>query len=291
VYRRHTLLHPAHALVLVVPALLGLVTLDPVIALAGLLIAETLVVTLAPHLPWTRRAVDARLERRARDRASAARSAVLLRMSEEHRRELFELERIAESIRERCGTGGHDCLGVERLIELYVRFAIAHRASATLLEAAWHSRPSEAIVHLERCVELDGEAVREPIERRLEILRMRCRARRAAYERQAAIRHELATIGETLRWMQEQCAAASHDALHADLRAALSDRARDAETLQELSSLRDDRFDPEILPLGRATDAPSHATLRLRVAPPRPETEEAACGIVEPMPMMLARRM
>jgi hypothetical protein len=280
VYRRFTLVHFAYALVLSIPAALMLLALDLELAMVGLLIAEVLAFLLLPHIPWVRRAVDARIDARMRAEASMARSVLLLRMSEAHRRELQSLEKIAAALRERTDSEGttDDCAGVERLIELYVRLAIAHRASCSSLEVVGsNSRLDEELATLERA-SADNRPQREWIERRLAILRMRRDARRAALEEQAAIANDLAMIGDTLRWMQENCAAAGTEGLHADLEFALASRERDASTLRELASLRDTDFDASVIRLGR-DPAPRP---QLRIAVPTQPGDDLGIVIGEP---------
>lgn len=293
VYRRHTLLHPAHALVLAVPVAIGAFTLDVGIALVGLAIAELFVAVHVPRLAWTRRSIEARLERRVRVAASVARADLLERMSAEHRRELLELEGVVSAIRERCGLRGmvDDGLGLERLVELYVRFAIAHRVTSAALEADERARPDVAIADLEQSLDSAGDLVRGSIERRLAILRARSDARRAAKDQRTAIGHELAAISDTLRWMHEHSASMTTDALRADLDVALAARERDAATLRELCALRLDRFDADVIPLGRDDYEGDAAEPRVRVSSSaRYEAEEACCGFADPLPAVRSGR-
>ncbi len=253
VYRRFTLVHFTYALVLTIPAALMLLALDLEVAMVGLLVAEVLAFLLMPHLGFVRRAIDARLDARAHAEAASARAVLLMRMSEEHRRELNALEKIAAALRERAdatSTSTDDFLGIERLIELYVRLAIAHRASRSSLEVVGRTRLDEEIAALESCL-VEGRPPNAAIEKRLHILHMRRNARRAALDEQAAIDHELAMIGHTLRWMEEHCAASGTETLRSELEFALASRERDAAALRELSALRDSEFDSSVIRLGR----------------------------------------
>jgi hypothetical protein len=260
VYRRFTLVPFAYALVLTVPAELMLLALDLGGAMVALVLAEVIVFLLLPHIPWVRRAVDERLEARARSDAAAARSVLLMRMSEVHRRELQSLEKIAASLYERSDMAaqGHapDCTGIERLIELYVKLAIAHRVSCNSLEVIDH-RPDEELATLEARAAHAERPQREWMDKRLEILRMRREARRAALDEQAAIRHDLALIGDTLRWMQESCASAGTENMRAELDFALTTRERDAATLRELATLRETDLDTAVIRLGRDPAPPT----------------------------------
>lgn len=282
VYRRYTLVHFTYALVLTIPAALMMLALDLEIAMVGLLVIELLAFLFLPNFACVRRAVDARLDARARAEAASARAVLLMRMSEEHRHELLALERIAGALRERSDTGtqSEDCLGIERLIELYVRLAIAHRASRTSLEVVGRSRLDEEIATLEACAGAQGLPRQVWIERRLAILRMRRDARRAAFDELAAMDHELAMIGHTLRWMEEHCAASGMETIRSELDFALASRERDAATLRELSALRDAELDATVIRLGRDPGAARREPQALlRIAVPQAESEDAL-GIV-----------
>ena len=278
VYRRFTLVHFTYALVLTIPAALMLLALDLEVAMVGLLVAEVLAFLLMPHFAWVRRAVDARLDARAHAEAASARAVLLMRMSEEHRRELNALEKIAAALRERsdAATSTDDFLGIDRLIELYVRLAIAHRASRSSLEVVGRTRLDEEIAALESCLVSDRPR-NASIEKRLGILHMRREARRAALDEQAAIDHELAMIGHTLRWMEEHCAAAGTDTLRSELEFALSSRERDAAALRELSALRDAEFDATVIRMGREQPASrrEQPLVRIAVAAGQAESEDA----------------
>jgi hypothetical protein len=265
VYRRFTLVPFAYALVLTVPAELMLLALDLGAAMIALVVAEVIVFLLLPHIPWVRRAVDARIDARSRSEATAARSVLLMRMSEAHRRELHALEKIAAALYERSDVTlhGQDCTSIERLIELYVKLAIAHRSSCNSLEVIDH-RPDEELSALEARVAQADRPHPEWIQRRLEILRMRKEARRTALDEQAAIRHDLALIGDTLRWMQESCASAGTESTRGDVHFALTSRERDSATLRELAALREMELDTSVIRLGRElvpTPEPTHTRI------------------------------
>jgi hypothetical protein len=289
VYRRFTLVHFTYALVLTIPAALMLLALDLELAMVCLLAAEVLAFLFLPHLAFVRHAVDARLEARAHAEAASARAVLLMRMSEEHRRELNSLEKVVISLRERSDPVCHtdDFLGIERLIELYVRLAIAHRSSKTALEAVGAPRIDEEIASLEASLACRFDAT---VEKRLEILRMRREARRAAIDEQIRTSHELALIAHTLRWMEEHCAAASSEQLRSELNFILASRERDATTLRELAALRDSEFDGAVIRLGRDSGRPRRDIPLVRVAVPQLSIDEEPANTVTPEPeAMLVR--
>src|SRR5262249_25915591 len=83
---------------------------------------------------------------------------------------------------------------------------------------------------------------------------------------QAAIRHDLALIGDTLRWMLESCASAGAETLRSELDFALRSHQRDTSTLRELAALRENEFDGNVIRLGRDQAARPPEPLRTRVA-------------------------
>jgi hypothetical protein len=266
VYRRFALIHFAYALVLTIPAALMLVALDFEFATAALLFAEFLAFLLVPYVGWVRQSIDARLDERAHAEAASGRAILLMRMSEEHRRELHTLEKIASSLRERGAAvdPNGELLGLDRLIELYVRLAIAHRASRSSLEIVGRARLDDEISALEACL-VAGRPVNACIEKRLEIARMRRNARRAALNEQARLDHELALIGHTLRWMEEHCASTGSETLRTDLASALESRDRDASTLRELAELRDADYDASVVRTGRDYPSQEHFEPLVRI--------------------------
>lgn len=291
VYRRYTLVHFTYALVLTIPAALMLLALDLEVAMVGLLVAEVIAFLLMPYFGWVRRAVDARIDAQKHAEAASARAVLLMRMSDEHRRELHSLEKIAAALRERSDVSANsdDFLGLERLIELYVRLAIAHRSSRTALEMVGKTRLDEEIGALEMSLVGVGDRPHNPcIEKRLGILQMRREARRAAITEQVAIDHELALIGHTLRWMEEQCAATGIETLRSELAFVLASREHDAATLRELAALRESEFDASVIRLGRdpALQGPREQPLvRVSIASVSSSTEhEETIGLIAAEP-------
>ncbi len=112
---------------------------------------------------------------------------------------------------------------------------------------------------------------------------MRRDARRAALDEQAAIDHELAMIGHTLRWMEEHCAASGTEGLRAELAFALSSRERDGATLRELSALHDSGFDTSVIRLGRE-QPPRRDQPLVRIAVGSQAESEEAIGLVASEP-------
>src|SRR4051794_20251896 len=186
---RDTLTHRAHVLVVVVPAVLALATLDLLVAFIGLIVAELIVFTVLPRLGWVKTAIDEHLEHMARIEAAAARAALLGRMSDAHRCDLAELERIADTIPDVGGVHAPElrvsaALGLERLLSVYVRLAIAHRATSEAFDDCRRAPPDEEMARLLRARTETTGTSREWIDRRLAILKKRSEAWRSACEEQ-----------------------------------------------------------------------------------------------------------
>jgi hypothetical protein len=268
-YRRHVFLHPAHGIAVAILVTFGLASYGVGATLVACALMEVIAVAALPRMPWVRRAVDQSLAEGARVRATEAREALLLRLSESHRQELVSLEALATSIVERCGASVEGCANVERLLELYVRIAIAHRGAANILDASGGTDVD--FVRAQRA-RLAGDApgmVREALDRRLEVLERRSLARRAARDELAAMEHELATITDTLRWTYERVAATTNEALRDELRELLASPDRDAKVARALG-VGDEDFDPSALRRGRQA-LRSVPPVRLCVAAREPE--------------------
>lgn len=259
-YRRHALVHGAQAFVIAVPAILALLTLSIVLPLVVLVAAELSVLLALPRVSWFRAEIDERIERSARIHASASRARLLGRMSPEHRSELEYLERLGAQIRERgeAFDDGSDTvvdgwLGLERLLALYVRLAIAHRASADSFRAVDRTQLDAHIGKLRALQEVASDPSREWIDRRLAILQRRAEAWDRARIEQELLTHQLATIGELVRWMHEQCATSQTESVRVELEDMLASWEQNGTTLHELSTLCDngEEIDPRVLELGR----------------------------------------
>ena len=256
-YLRRVVLHPLHGLVLLPVGFLF--TFSIVLAIVGMLVVELLVFFIVPRIPRVRRAIDAEIAERRRRAAVAERMALIAQMSDHHRRDLAELERITSALRTRTELPDHfDVLGFEELIALYVRLSVAHRSTVEALNATTappaRMAPEEEVGPLETAMSRASGPVAEALQRRLSAARRRVEARRKARAELNAIDADLATIADTIRWVQERCAGAEIPSLRRELDVALGTVGRDVETLRELCALRDDRqFDLETFELGRPT--------------------------------------
>ncbi|MBX3187743.1 MAG: hypothetical protein KF819_12040 [Labilithrix sp.] len=291
-YRWHALKHPAQALVFVTPAILATVTVTLLVPLIVLLVSELLVLAILPHCAGFRQSIDERLEAIARAKAAEARVSMLTRLNDDHRIELENLERITAMIRERCGQGGHvdgagpadDWLGLGRVLAVYVRLAMAYRTSMEAFRAVDRLGLAEHIARLETQRVTASESTRPWVERRLAIAHRRVIASQRTQEECERLAQGLATIGELVRWMYEECVTNRSDGVQAELEEALASWEQSGATLHELSALCGgiDAIDVDALALGRDVETPIRVSSDIvadpvRVSEPYARTLDSGC--------------
>ena len=230
-YTEQALKHHVQALVIVAAVALSfftlIFTLSIVIPLAAIIATEVMIVTVLPRCDWFQRSIDDELECVALAHAVEVRGTLLARISEEHRRELEELERLVSKIVERSRHGvrligpeqalppGDDWLDLGRLLGNYVQLAIAHRTNVESLRATNEARgPMHDLVTLEVLRGTASSATLPWIERRMAIARGRLAASDRAHEERAMLMHGLATIAELIRWTHDECVASHDELLH-----------------------------------------------------------------------------
>jgi hypothetical protein len=254
-YRRRALTHYAQTAVAALPIAVGVVTLSLAAAILLLVAGELLLFMLLPRMPGFRKQVDASLERAACMRAALSRAALLGRMDGSYQRELEQLEDLAGRVR---GNNTFDnptteeWLGLDNLLAVFVRLAIAHRDSASAFPPSGGFELEVQIAELETVHSRSMGEPRAWAERRLAILRDRrdtwCRAR----EEQAVLAGELSTIGELVRWMYEQSALGRCFDAHCEVQDAVAACSRNGAVLRELAALDGEGpVDPDVLRLGR----------------------------------------
>ncbi len=264
-YCKHAFKHPMQALVLVTPVILALLTLSMILPLVVMLVAEVIVIAVVPRCAWFRTAVDEQVDRLARAEAAEVRASLLARISDEHRRELENLERLAAQIRERSGqteerrSAGEDWLGLDRLLGTYVRLAMACRTSVESFRAVDRATLDDHVLTLEAMRIASTDSTRTWIDRRLAIAHRRVAAADRAHDERERLAHGLATIGELVRWMYEECVATRAELVHAELEDALTTWEQNGTTLHELSTLCDglETVDVDALALGRDSNPPA----------------------------------
>jgi hypothetical protein len=266
-YRRHAVTHVAQIFFVVLPLMIAILSLSAVGPLLGFLAGELALILVLPRLAMFQRMVDAQIERKHRADAARERAALLSQMSDAHRCDLERIELLASQIRERTGCAEPcDLLGVERLVGLYVRLAIAHRESVTVFPGAARNEISQQIASAARLHETATGPVRDRLCQRLWILRSRSVVIAKGHEEREAMEEELATIVEVVRYLYERCATAEMGGATAELRELVENAAQTAVLARELSTVRVVDFDAAILERGRPTPDELLAATKVRVA-------------------------
>lgn len=250
VYRRHSVKHVAQAVMLVVPATVALWTHTILVPLLLLVGGQMALLTVLPRLGSFRRAVDERLATLARAEAAATREFLVGRMSDEHRRELEHLERLAGQINAKSARSrgeealeAEEWLGLGRLFAAFVKLAIAHRESVEAFRCINRSDLDEHATRLEAMLHASHGPSRLWIERRLSIARRRVEAWDHALSERAVMAHGIAMIGELVRWMHEQCVTSPTEAVRLDIEEIVAAWEQDGATLKALSTICA-RFEP-----------------------------------------------
>ncbi len=250
VYRRHSVKHVAQAVMLVVPATVALWTHTILVPLLLLIGGQMALLTVLPRLASFRKAVDERLAALARAEAAATREFLVGRMSDEHRRELEHLERLAGQINAKSARSrgeealeAEEWLGLGRLFAAFVKLAISHRESVEAFRCINRSDLDEHATRLEAMLHASHGPSRLWIERRLAIARRRVEAWDHALAERAVMAHGIAMIGELVRWMHEQCVTSPTEAVRLDIEEIVSAWEQDGATLKALSTICA-RFEP-----------------------------------------------
>jgi hypothetical protein len=266
-YRRHAVTHVAQIFFVVLPLMIAILSLSAMGPLLGFLAGELALILVLPRLPAFQRMVDAQIERKHRADAARERAALLAQMSDAHRCDLERIELFASQIRERTGCAEPcDLLGVERLVALYVRLAIAHRESVAVFPGAARNEISQQIASAARMHETATGPVRDRLCQRLWILRSRSVVIAKGHEEREAMEEELATIVEVVRYTYERCATADTATATAELREIVENAAQTAMLARELSTVRVVDFDSAVLERGRPTPDELLALTKVRVA-------------------------
>jgi hypothetical protein len=255
-YRLRALSHPAQAFLALAAAMLAVLTLSVLVPFLTLAVGEVVFLGAIPRSRFFQAVVDEQLDRAAREEALAKRMVLAARLGDEHRLELEQLELLALRIRERIGEEhGQDAFGLGRLLATYARLATAHRTSTEAF------RPFEYASLLGQLAALEASRARAPgptrstIDRRLAVGRTRAEVWRRALQDRERIAHELATIGDIVRWMYEECAATTAVHARAELDEILSTWQHDGATLCEVTELchGEDAVDASVFTLRDAT--------------------------------------
>jgi hypothetical protein len=244
VYRRHSVKHVAQAVLLISPATIALFSHTIVVPLLLLATGQVGLLLVLPRLAAFRRAVDRRIAETRRAEIAATREFLVGRMSDEHRRELEHLERLATHINQRSVRApvddvieAEEWLGLGRLFTAFIRLAIAHRENVEAYRTISRSDLEDHAAHLEAMLRNTTGPSRQWIERRLAIARRRIEAWEHALSERSVMAHGMAMIGELVRFMHEQCVTAPTDSVRIDIEEVVAAWEQDGATLRALSAI------------------------------------------------------
>jgi HAMP domain-containing protein len=263
-YCRYAHTHPVHLVILGLAAIGAVVAGNLLVPLLTVACVEACVLAALPRSASFRREVERRIDETARAAAATERAMLIARMTTQHRAELEALERLGSVIRSRSATtSADDWVGIERLLMLYVRVAIAYRASAEAFRAADKAQLELAESQLAYARETASGASRDWIERRLSVVSSRLSTCTSALRAQDVMAQELATIAELVRWMHDECVASDARSLDNEVEGALDVCRQSANALRELSALRieGDTINPRVIALDAEDLAPARSEI------------------------------
>ena len=243
VCRRQLARHFSQVFVFVVPTSLAILTATVLGPLLLLLAAEAVLLGILPMVPSFQRRVHDQLAREARAAKLAERARLMPAIAPGHRCELEELEAIVESIRARtgCALDREDWLGLDGLLTLYLRLALAHRKST---EAAFASAVvatadiDRQIAVAEHARTLAPAAARQRMEQHLVILHRRRELKATMEERRAVLSCDLASVADLVRCLHEECIAAEGAFASSEVPEKIMEGLRGASAVSELALLR-----------------------------------------------------
>ncbi|MDB5220617.1 MAG: hypothetical protein JWO86_8544 [Myxococcaceae bacterium] len=239
VCRHHAVRHVSQAFVVVTPIALAILTQSLLLPLLLIIVAEAFLVLVLPLIPAFQRRVQASVAREARLAVLAERARLTQMMSPSHRDELQELEAVVAMIRLRtgCGLDREDWLGVDTLLTLYSRLAVALRNSTEALSLAAAVNLDRQVASVEQMRWMAPEAERPRIAQRLAILRRRRELRTSAEERRSLMACDLAAIADLVRCLHDECVSVDGATATSEVPEAIADGMRSGATLSELAML------------------------------------------------------
>jgi hypothetical protein len=241
VCRRRLARHPTQVFVVVVPFALAVLTATVLGPLLLFVVAEAVLLGLLPSLPSIRRRVHEHMAREARAAKLADRARLMPAIAQGHRMEMEELESIVEAIRTRtgCALDREDWLGLDGLLTLYLRLALAHRKST---EAAFSSAATSDIERLiavaQHARNLAPPAAKPRVDQHVVILERRRALKATMEERRAVLSCDLAAVADMIRCLYEECVAADGATASGEVPEAIEEAMRGAAAVSELAMLR-----------------------------------------------------
>jgi hypothetical protein len=212
-YVTHVVTHPLNLLSMTAAVLLALLSWNAFV----LVVAGMFEVALLMLLPWHgafRRSVESQITKMEEAAAARAREALVAQMGPLHRDQLARIEgmieRTYDNMLRHAGPLAllpSEMTSLARLLDQYIRLAIAHREGEEALSGTSQEALAQAVRWLEAAESTTTDGVRTVVQQRLNIASMRAQSFRDARHRLDAIAHQLATIVELVQLMLERSAA------------------------------------------------------------------------------------
>jgi hypothetical protein len=261
-YLRHAILSPYN---LIWPGLVAFLAANvggALVLIVGLLL-QVVFISALPRARWFRAQVDERQAKKEREAAAQVRAQLLVRMSEEHQRELERLELLVDEINLRLGRGelaqaGNDCFGLGNLLAGFVRLAMAYKSGQQYFAATSRQALIDEIAQLEAQRVSAAPRVRRHTERRLEIARRRLARWDQTRDDIEAVVFQMATIRSLIHLAHESALApVEEDDTTRDVEPLLHELGGERDPLRELAQITaaEDAVDPRVLELGRGVSA------------------------------------
>lgn len=292
VYLKSVVRHPAHLVVVSWLPLFALLTGWVTTALTTFVVLEVVLVSVVSTWPRYRRWVDERLFAKECAVASVERSRILGQMTPLHSQELEHLENLADRVRDRLTPGespldGTDCFGVDDLLAMYARSAIAYARGRSALgdgrgngeRIAGEMRSLAQALMVART-----QQSRALTTRRLEVLRMRADRWEKSCEELDVIGEQLALIADLVRLTCEHAGApVPSGSIHDDLERALSSMSDTEQTIGELTGLlaNDTSVDSRVLRRGRLPRMQATTGVRVATEPPAAAGPAVATAVMQ----------
>lgn len=239
-YRRDPAANAAHVAAIALPLAIAIVTLSVGLPLVLFLIGEAFVLGVLPRLAPFRRYVDERRAREAKLAAAVHRATVMARLSPDRSAELERCEALVAEVRARsgCEATADEASGLDALLAMYVRLAVAQGENTRALEGAGVVDLESEIAALERRKILATPAVREWLDRRIEVLTRRRSTLAKASENAVMLACAIATVVDLIRSLRDECLAAQGTAATREAAEVVPRAAESVSLVGELAVLR-----------------------------------------------------
>jgi hypothetical protein len=210
-YFTNALLHPANIMAALGVVCFALVAASPIVLGVAVLV-ELAYLRWVPSFGWFRRSVDRQIEAATERQQLRTREALRAQLDESRRRKVYELEALAERVRDarRYGvlSGPHADVDPFELIDSYMTLAVAKQGYEQLLAKVGREALTQEVGRLEESLGASSTPhVRRIRERRLSIVCQRAALWDHTWQEVERIANLLAAIEDVVELLHEQSLA------------------------------------------------------------------------------------